>query len=84
MTDGEGLAAEGQAARAPSGSGPVLRGPQRERHEPDYVLLFSVVALAALGILMVYSSSGVNGLLRDNPFATVGPQALWGVLGAMS
>jgi cell division protein FtsW len=59
-----------------------LRGPQRERHEPDYVLLFVVVTLAALGILMVYSSSGVSSLIsQDDPFAVVGPQALWGALG---
>jgi cell division protein FtsW len=63
-------------------SRPQLRGPQRERHEPDYLLLFSVVALAALGILMVYSSSGVSALVQVNdPFAVVGPQALWAVLG---
>jgi cell division protein FtsW len=61
---------------------PVLRGPQRERHEPDWVLLLSVVALAALGILMVYSSTGVYALLDKDPFAVVGPQAIWGVLGA--
>lgn len=60
---------------------PVLRGPQRERHDPDWVLLFSVVALAALGILMVYSSTGVSSLIDDQPFAVVGPQAFWGALG---
>ncbi len=64
------------------GAAPVLRGPQRERHEPDLLLLFGVVALAALGILMVYSSTGVYGLLKNNPFVVVGPQALWGVAGA--
>jgi cell division protein FtsW len=62
---------------------PILRGPQRERHEPDWLLLFSVVALATLGILMVYSSTGVYFLLKDDPFAIVGPQAVWGVLGAV-
>jgi cell division protein FtsW len=61
----------------------VLRGPQRERHEPDWVLLFSVVALAALGILMVYSSTGAYALLDKDPFAIVGPQAFWGVLGTV-
>jgi cell division protein FtsW len=61
---------------------PQVRGPQRERHEPDYLLLISVVALAAIGILMVYSSSGVSSLVSENdPFAVVGPQALWAVLG---
>ena len=40
--------------------GRVLRGPQRERHEPDYLILVSIVALAAVGILMIYSSSGIR------------------------
>ncbi len=62
---------------------PILRGPQRERHEPDWVLLLGVVALAALGILMVYSSTGVHDLLSQTPFAIVGPQAVWGVLGVV-
>ena len=38
-------------------SGRVVRGPERERHEPDYLLLIAVVLLAALGSLMIYSSS---------------------------
>jgi cell division protein FtsW len=60
----------------------TLRGPQRERHEPDYLLLFAIVTLAALGILMVYSSSGVTSLINTNdPFAVVGPQAVWGAIG---
>jgi cell division protein FtsW len=64
---------------------PITRGPQRERHEPDWVVLLSVAMLAALGILMVYSSSGVNALLeRDDPFAVVGPQAMWAVLGVIA
>ena len=72
------------ARKTQSAAVQTLRGPQRERHEPDYVLLLSVVALASLGILMVYSSSGVSSLLqRDDPFAVVGPQALWAVLGAV-
>jgi cell division protein FtsW len=61
----------------------TLRGPQRDRHEPDYLLLLSIVALASIGILMVYSSTGVTRLLDSNdPFAVVGPQAMWAVLGA--
>ncbi len=73
------------ARKTQSAAVQMLRGPQRERHEPDYLLLLSVVALASLGILMVYSSSGVSSLLqRDDPFAVVGPQALWAVLGAVA
>ena len=61
------------------------RGPQRERHEPDYLLLLSVIALAALGLLMVYSSSGVEGLINSgDAFKLVGPQAMWGVLGLVA
>jgi cell division protein FtsW len=61
------------------------RGPQRERHEPDYVLLLSVVGLASLGLLMVYSSSGVDGLIDSgDAFTIVGPQAMWGVLGVIA
>ncbi|MEA2677338.1 MAG: cell division protein FtsW [Chloroflexota bacterium] len=63
----------------------VVRGPQRERHEPDYLLLLSVVALAAIGLLMVYSSSGVDALIDSgDAFTLVGPQAMWGVLGVIA
>ena len=70
--------------RKHAGARPQVRGPQRERHEADYLLLLGVVALVAIGILMVYSSSGVAGLLENqNAFSEVGPQALWAVLGAV-
>jgi cell division protein FtsW len=59
-----------------------IRGVQRYRHEADWVLMLTVVALTALGILMVYSSSGVPSAIRNsNPFAVVGPQATWAALG---
>jgi cell division protein FtsW len=62
-----------------------VRGPQRERHEPDYLLMLSIIALSALGLLMVYSSSGVDSLIHDgDPFALVGSQAMWGVLGLVT
>jgi cell division protein FtsW len=62
-----------------------IRGVQRFRHEPDWVLMLSVVALAALGILMVYSSSGVPSAIRNaDPFAVVGPQATWAALGLLT
>ena len=71
--------------RAPqSNAVKTFRGPQRERHEPDYLLLLSVVVLSSLGLLMVYSSSGINALLQvSDPFAVVGPQAFWAILGAV-
>lgn len=76
-TSGERKAAERASAKARSGS--LL---QRERHHADYVILVVVVALSAIGILMVYSSSAIRGYLADaDTFATVGPQIQWAVLG---
>ncbi len=59
---------------------------QRERHQADYVILVVVVALTALGILMVYSSSAIRGYLSSDSdtFATVGPQIQWAVLGIVA
>jgi cell division protein FtsW len=64
------------AARAGSD---VLR---RERHQPDYSILLAVVALAAIGILMVYSSSAMQAYIStDDTLAIVGPQIFWAALG---
>jgi cell division protein FtsW len=42
----------------------------------------ATVALAAIGILMVYSSSAMKAFLqRDDTFAIVGPQIAWAALG---
>jgi cell division protein FtsW len=59
---------------------------RRERHQADYVILVVVVALTALGILMVYSSSALRGYLSqdEDTFATVGPQIQWAILGLMA
>jgi cell division protein FtsW len=55
---------------------------QRERHDPEYGILVAIVALAAIGILMVYSSSAMRAYLQnDDTFAIVGPQILWAALG---
>ncbi|MEO8273230.1 MAG: putative lipid II flippase FtsW, partial [Chloroflexota bacterium] len=57
----------------------VLR---REHHQADYSILLAVVALAAIGILMVYSSSAMYAYAsRDDTLAIVGPQIFWGALG---
>jgi len=57
----------------------VLR---RERHQPDYSILLAVVALSAIGILMVFSSSAMFAYAsRDDTLAIVGPQIFWGALG---
>jgi cell division protein FtsW len=58
---------------------------QRERHEPEYGILVATVALAAIGILMVYSSSAMKAFLAtDNTFAIVGPQIQWAGLGLVA
>jgi cell division protein FtsW len=58
---------------------------QRERHQPDYLILVTVVALSAIGILMVYSSSAMRGyVVADDTFATVGPQIQWAFLGMLA
>jgi cell division protein FtsW len=60
-------------------------GLQRERHEPEYLIILAVVALTAVGILMVYSSSAVRSyVLSQNTFAVVGPQLVWAVLGVVA
>jgi cell division protein FtsW len=64
--------------------GRVVQGPQRDRHEPDYLLLLAAVALSALGILMVYSSKGVNSeLVTGSVFDAVSTQLGWGLLGGL-
>ena len=58
---------------------------QRERHEPEYGILVAIVALAAVGILMVYSSSAMRAYLQyDDTFAIVGPQIQWAALGVIA
>ncbi|HEY7827116.1 MAG TPA: FtsW/RodA/SpoVE family cell cycle protein, partial [Candidatus Limnocylindrales bacterium] len=60
----------------------VLR---RETHAPDYVVLVAVVALTAIGVLMVYSSSAMQSYAGSaNSFAVVGPQVVWGALGLLA
>ncbi len=58
---------------------------QRERHDPEYGILVAIVALAAIGILMVYSSSAIKAYLQtDDTFAIVGPQITWAALGLVA
>ena len=58
---------------------------QRERHAPDYSLLVAAVALTAMGILMIYSSSGLRAyVIRDDSLADVGPQFLWAAAGIVA
>jgi cell division protein FtsW len=58
---------------------------KRDHHQADYIVLVAVVALSAIGILMVYSSSAMRAYLAtDNTFDIVGPQLLWAVLGIVA
>ncbi|HKG57390.1 MAG TPA: putative peptidoglycan glycosyltransferase FtsW [Candidatus Limnocylindrales bacterium] len=67
---------------------PAVKAPttlKRERHQPDYSILVAVVALAAIGILMVYSSSAMRAYLQtDDTLGIVGPQIQWGALGIVA
>jgi len=58
---------------------------ERERHAADSTLLVSIIALSAIGILMVYSASGIRAYVtRDDGFADVGPQLIWALLGVVT
>ena len=65
------------------GGGPqILR---RETHQPDYVILVAVIALSAIGILMVFSSSAMKEFAQSGDvFGTVAPQVAWGVAGLLA
>ena len=84
-TDGQRRAAAAAAATgrpAARAGSDVLR---RERHQADYSILLAVVALAAIGILMVFSSSAMHAYIeRDDTLAIVGPQIFWGALGILA
>ena len=66
--------------RTPAVAKTTLR---RDRHQPDYVILVAVVALSAIGILMVFSSSAIRAYLSPDAdtLAAVGPQIQWAILG---
>jgi len=84
---GAGVRTAGHASRDVTSrertAGRVVQGPQRERHEPDYMLLMAAVALSAIGILMVYSSSGHDAALEGSVFDVVAEQLGWGMLGGL-
>jgi cell division protein FtsW len=85
-----GATAAARRARAAATSRPAARQAstvlRRELHAPDYSILLAVVALAAIGILMVYSSSAMSAYIgpANDTFAIVGPQIFWGALGLVA
>ena len=57
-------------------------GVRRERHEPAYALLLAVMALTAIGIVMVYSASSVRSYFNDaDPAAQGMEQIVWAAIG---
>jgi cell division protein FtsW len=67
-------------ARPPARS--KARALSRETHEPDYSILIAVTGLAAIGIIMVFSSSAIREYLdNQDALALVAPQILWAALG---
>ena len=71
------------AATLPTRAARVARqGVQRERGPLAYPLLVSVVALVALGVVMVYSASSVRSYFASADASAQGvQQAIWAVLG---
>jgi len=57
----------------------------RERHQADYAILVIVIALTAIGILVVYSSSAIKAYIAtDDSLSVVGPQIAWAGLGLVA
>ncbi len=55
---------------------------RREVHEPDFIILVTVLALSAIGILMVYSASALDSYAHSqNTFQLLAPQVLAGLMG---
>ena len=69
-------------AAAAARRGVARGGVRRERHEPAYPLLLAVMALTAIGIVMVYSSSSVRSYFSDaDPAAQGLEQLVWAGIG---
>ena len=60
----------------------VRGGVRRERHDPAYALLLAVMALTAIGIVMVYSASSVRSYFNNaDPAAQGLEQIVWAGIG---
>jgi cell division protein FtsW len=57
-------------------------GVRRERHDPAFALLLAVMALTAIGIVMVYSASSVRSYFNNaDPAAQGLEQIVWAAIG---
>ena len=81
------------AGRQPAVRAPAVRpsaigakgGSKRDLHDPDWVIVVAVVALAAIGILMVYSASAIDSYANSrNTFQMVAPQIAAGLAGLVA
>jgi len=69
-------------ATATARKGVARGGVRRDRHEPAYALLLAVMALTALGIVMVYSASSVRSYFSSSDPAAQGlEQLVWAGIG---
>jgi cell division protein FtsW len=60
-------------------------GVRRERHQVAYPLLVSVIALVAIGVVMVYSASSVNSYITTADPGSQGlQQGIWAALGLVA
>ena len=76
------MSATATTATATARRGVARGGVRRERHEPAYALLLAVLALTALGIVMVYSASSVRSYFSTSDPAAQGlEQLVWGAIG---
>jgi cell division protein FtsW len=70
------------AAAVPRRGVNARSGVRRERHQVNYPLLTAVIALVAIGVVMVYSASSVRSYLAGSDPAAQGlQQAIWAGLG---
>ncbi|MEO6577952.1 MAG: putative lipid II flippase FtsW [Candidatus Limnocylindria bacterium] len=70
------------AATMTARRGVARGGVRRERHEPAFALLLAVIALTAIGIVMVYSASSVRSYFSSADSAAQGlEQIVWAGIG---
>jgi cell division protein FtsW len=82
---GRGRTDGSEAARGRTPAHQKATALNRDRHQADYGILVIVVALTAVGILMVYSSSAMKAYIAtDDTLSIVGPQIGWAALGMVA